>query len=148
MDIYLIKTTNENFVPAYDSDRENSVRFPPGEIVKANITKPRNVGFHKKYFAMLNLMYQNQDHFDYFENFRSYYQMRAGFYKIILVPQGRLEKIKIKRPTGELHWPTSISFANMDQLEFENVYNRVLDRLLEDIPMDRVDIEKELVEFM
>ena len=136
MEVYLIKTTNGNFVPAYDSDRENSVRFPPGEIVKANITKPRNIGFHKKYFAMLNLMYQNQERFNNFEDFRGYYQIRAGYYKTVLTPK------------STMYWPVSISFANMDQLEFENVYNSVLDCLLEDIPMDRIDIEKELIEFM
>ena len=84
----------------------------------------------------MNLMYSNQERFESFEDFRGYYQMRAGFYKTVLTPKTKL------------YWPVSISFAKMDDLEFEEVYNKVLDKLLEDIPMNRQDIEKELIEFM
>ena len=136
MELYLIKMANGNYAPAYESDREASERIKPGNVVKGSITTPRNLQFHKKYFAMMNLMYSNQERFESFEDFRGYYQMRAGFYKTVLTPKSKL------------YWPVSISFAKMDDLEFEEVYNKVLDKLLEDIPMNRQDIEKELIEFM
>ena len=136
MDIYLTKTADGHFIPAYNSDYEAASNIRPGETVKGVITRPRNLQFHKKYFAMLNLLFANQELYSSFEDFRGYYQMKAGFYKTVLTPKGKL------------YWPISISFASMDDLEFETVYNKVLDELLKDIPMDRQDLETALVEFM
>ncbi len=44
----------------YDDSAVNALRhLKVGTIVRAEITKPRNVAFHRKFFAMLNLVWQS-----------------------------------------------------------------------------------------
>ena len=58
MDIFC-KVTPNGLVPLYDSDYDNKHRLKNGSVVKCKITKPRNLAFHKKFFAMVRLTYEN-----------------------------------------------------------------------------------------
>ncbi len=136
MDLYLVKTNNGTFIPAYDSDHEAAKKIKSGEMVKGSITRPRNVGFHKKFFALLNLGFQNQEQYEDFESFRAVVIMKAGFYT------------KIATDRGAVYLPKSISFAKMDETEFEQVYDKVLDVIIAVIGVTKEDVEIEIVNFM
>jgi len=138
VEVYFIKI-EKGIVPACDSDYDAMKRFKNGEPIKAIITKPRNYEFHKKFFALIRCIHHNlpESWGKCSENsFRKVITMRAGFFNVV------------KTDRGEWQEPVSISFANMDNLEFEEVYNKVLDECLKIIPFDRQDLEKELIEFM
>ena len=44
--------------------------------------------------------------------------------------------------------PKSISFAKMNEEQFQEVYQRVLDVIIEDIGADKETIEKQLMSFL
>ena len=136
MEIYLIKNDTGQFVPAYNSGYEKAKRFKPGETLLADIKRPRNIGFHCKFFALLNMGYQNQEQYDNFEDYRAVMIMKAGYYKVI------------ETDRGVVYLPKSISFAAMDNLEFEELYSRMIDVLIKELGLDQEAIEKELSTFM
>ena len=136
MELYLVKTTEGNFIPAYNSDHELAQKIKPGEIVKSKITRPRNVEFHRKFYALLNLGFSNQEQIEDFESFRALIIMKAGFYK------------RIVSEKGEFFLPKSISFAKMDDIEFADLYSKTLDVMLKLLDTTKEDLEMELINFM
>lgn len=136
MKIYLLKTDTGQFVPAYNSGYEKAKRFKPGETVLADITRPRNIGFHRKFFALLNMGFENQEKYDNFEDYRAVHIMKAGFYRVIEVDR------------GVVYLPKSINFANMDGVEFEKLYSKMIDVLIKELGLDQEAIEKNLTSFM
>ena len=122
--------------PTHDSDRELVNKLKTGEAYKAKIVKPRNYEFHKKYFALLNLAFNNQDEFDNFEKFRFIMTMKAGFFDAI------------KTDKGVVYMPRSISFASMDDVEFERVYNAMIQEVITLTGADEELINTELINFM
>lgn len=135
MEVFL-KRTISGLVPLYDSDYENLKKIKIGDEVKAEIKKPRNYLFHKKFFALLNLAFQNQDEFDNFEKFRFVMVMKAGWFEAI------------KTGKGVVYMPKSISFGKMDEFEFEKLYNAMLQEVITLIGADKETIENELISFM
>ncbi len=108
--------------PHSDDDRELLKKIPPGTAVRLTYTKVRNYEFHKKYFAMINFAFENWPDDDNQvgtrnkETFRQELQVAAGFYdRHILIAGGTLLKSR------------SIAFDSMDETEFSDVYNRVLE---------------------
>lgn len=105
----------------YDADYDEKKKLKIGEVYKANITKERNVDFHRKYFALMNCAwaYLNEKETEFFhgsqDSFRKTVQVAAGFYTPIF---------SIKR--GEwIEEPKSISFDKMDEFEFRDLYEKV-----------------------
>ena len=136
MELYLVKTNEGSFIPAYNSDHELAQKIKPGEIVQGKITRPRNVEFHRKFYALLNLGFSNQEQIEDFESFRAWVTMKAGFHK------------RVVTDSGEFYLPKSISFAKMDEIEFADLYSKVLDVLLKLLDTTKEDLEMELINFM
>lgn len=127
---------NRKLVPEFDSDNEQLSKLKAGTTYRFEVKAPRNYQFHKKFFALVNLCFQNQEEFADFEDLRAVLIMKAGFYKAI-----RTDK-------GTIYLPKSISFATMDNIEFEHVYSRVLDEVCKMVGSNSKDIENELLNFM
>ena len=83
-----------------------------GEVVTAEVKRPRNVRFHRKFFAMLQIILQNQDHYQSLDDLLDVCKLRTGHYRTIQTKQ------------GEVRIPNSISFAAMDDTEFADFYDR------------------------
>lgn len=106
----------------------------PGELFFLELVFPRNGKFHRKFFALLNLgfdswepdrvrkSYKGRTVAKNFEQFREDVTILAGYYEQTFNLRGRM-KLKAK----------SISFANMDDLEFERLYSDVVDVLLREV---------------
>ncbi len=135
MKIY-VKNTLTGLVPMYPADLDEKKRLRLGEEYHVEIKRPRNVGLHRKFFALLNLGHQNTQLDMPFEAYRRYMTMKAGFYNCYSTPK------------GEFFEAQSISFASMDQRTFEDVFDRVMDKIIEDIGTDKEDIMDALVNFM
>ena len=137
-DIYLVKQLNGSFIPAYDSDKELMSNIKAGEIYKYKFSKPRNVKFHRKFFALINLVYQNQDHYSNIEHLRYDLTIESGFYNV-----------RYNKFTGEeIIEAKSISFASMDEVEFSELYNKFLSTVVRVFGWDGADIEENVAEFM
>jgi len=115
MKIQVVKTNNGFLKPAYNSDYEVFKRMPENEKFEIDFTKGRNYEFHKKFMALCNLAFDNQDVFTVFNRCRYYIIKEAGYYYEEVNPI-----------TGEItRVAESISFTNMDELEFQKVYTDV-----------------------
>lgn len=124
MDIYCTNTVR-GLVPNYDDDFDEKKKLQIGVVYKVKVTKPRNYLFHRKYFALINCAWSYQNHgvTDHFKNnidlFRKAVEMSAGHCDTIYsIP--RKEWIET---------PKSISFDKMDEIEFQDLYDRVKDVL-------------------
>lgn len=134
MDIFC-KNTLSGLIPLYPSDLEEKKKLKIGNEYKTVITNPRNIGFHKKYFALLNLGHQNSRLDVSFDFYRAYVIMKAGYAKTA------------STPNGTIFLPESISFASMEQDVFELLYSRSIDVIIKDIGACKEDIERELINF-
>lgn len=136
MELYLVKQLNGSLLPAYDSDYEKVKKIKQGDTVKCEVTKPRNIRFHKKFFALMNLVYQNQERYEHIDDLREQLTISAGYCTTTYTLEG-VEQQKAK----------SISFAAMDELEFGELYNALLDVIVKYFHFDRIEIEQNLAEF-
>jgi hypothetical protein len=132
----LLRNTLHGLIPLYPNDFNEKRKLKLGVDYWCKITNPRNVGFHKKFFAMLNVGHENTRLEMPFDVYRKYMTVKAGFFTAYQTPK------------GIYYDPDSISFASMEQDEFEDVYSRVLDKVIEDIGVTKADVEKQLINFM
>lgn len=127
-EVYLIKRCGV-LMPASEGDTETLANITEGETVRADIKRPRNIAFHRKYFALLDVL------FNIFEpeitgekwyNGVAPVKNRDRFRKDIAIATGHYELvITIK---GECRAEAkSISFASMDETQFSELYSRTID---------------------
>ena len=116
---------------AYDEGaREFIEALNMGIALRAKFTKLRNPKFHRKFFGMLDVG------FDAFDPGEKEYRglpcqkNRERFRKDVIVAAGFFDPVIALN--GEIRAEAkSISFANMDDIEFEQVYSKVADVLLQ-----------------
>lgn len=106
----------------YDEDYDLKKRLKVGQSYVADVKVARNVGFHRKYWALLNAAWsllpeRTSNGFRSLEGFRSYVIVAAGFYDLYFNP--RLKEF--------VEVPKSISFEKMDEVEFSELYDRSKD---------------------
>lgn len=103
---------------------------PINSVVEGTFVKPRNIKFHGKFFAMLNVAYANYEWPTIetkwgtakvsFDTFRKYVVAHAGHAEAYMTPSGEV------RVTAK-----SLAFDEMDEDEFAQVYSDVLDYILQ-----------------
>lgn len=135
MEVYC-QINNNRLIPEHDTDYEKLKGLHRDVTYKVTLTRPRNYLFLKKFFALLNLAYQNQDTFNNLDDMRDWLTMSAGFYS------------RVQTPTGEIFKPKSISFAGMSEDEFEDVYNRVADEICKWLDLSDEDLQENLIHFL
>lgn len=108
--------------------------FDPGEITFLQFIVPRNGKFHRKFFALMKVGFDawepKRKHKSYkgkpieknFDQFREDMTILAGFYEQTFNFKGEM-KLRAK----------SISFANMQDDEFEELYQSVVTVLLREV---------------
>jgi hypothetical protein len=114
---FMVKTPS-GFHPAPESV-EDFEKIGMGEIVQVEIKKPRNIKFHRKFFALLKVSFENQDKYTNPEHFRKAVLLESGHYEIIQVGDKAVFDVN------------SISFANCDEYAFSKIYDHALDVILE-----------------
>jgi hypothetical protein len=124
MDIWM-KRGLRGLEPYDDSAVDALRRLKIGTIVRAEITKPRNIHFHRKFFAMLNLVWQSSGDWHSAEELLDALKYRMGYCE---------SRELVAKDTGEVFRYVrlkSISFAAMDDLQFESFYEQALHVLCE-----------------
>lgn len=116
MELSLVKRSDNTFIACYDSDYDKVLKIKVGEIYKYSVTKPRGYSFHKKMFALYNMVYENQELFDHMEDMRREITTAAGYFTTYHGLDGGLVK-----------QAKSISFAEMDGFEFQELYEKTKD---------------------
>lgn len=124
MDI-LCKVTAQGLVPMYDSDLEEKKRLRLGSVVNVSVTKQRNYEFHKKFFALVRLTFENlPERLHQMLNINNEKDMLT----VLKLDLGYAHTVYYG--TKQVVVVESIAFASMDQYEFERFYDRAVDIVL------------------
>lgn len=147
MEVYVKKQFGV-LCPADSGNEELLESLKPGEY-KAIVTKPRNIKFHRKFFALVNfafdqwhpniVIYKNQSVSKNRERFRKDLIILSGYGDPVINLKGEV-RIEAK----------SISFANMNEVEFDALYSEVINVILDKILTNytREDLDDVLARLM
>ena len=115
----------QGLVPLDDMDWEVKKQLRLGTDVRVHVTMPRNIKFHRKFFALLNITLDNlpeatqqQLRITTTNRLLDVLKIRMGFYDIVQIDG---------RNVLELH---SISFAKMDEYAFWKFYDQAVTEIL------------------
>ena len=128
MEVFLVKTLS-GLKPAAESDADLIKNMTLNEVYKAKVTMPRNVGHHRKYFALLQLVLDNIPDDFYLstaDGQKDYIKTVDDLLFHIKCQTGHMEK-RVSLGGKLLYVPKSISFGKMDQAEFNKFYSDSLD---------------------
>lgn len=142
---YILLTKHEGkLIPAYDSDLTEYSKIVEGEILVCDLDDRRNLRFHRKYFALLNFVFENMSE-DLRERIPSVEILRSEIMRIL----GKVE-VYYTLDGKRMLIAESIAFANMGQKRFEKIYSDTIDVCLKYFlpDVDREDFELEIVNFM
>lgn len=126
-EVVLVKTLGGALMPFDDASRELIAKLKTGQGVRADIKRIRNYKFHRKAFALFQLgfeawepsvsgeTYKGEPVAKDFERFRKDITILAGYRKAVFNARGEV------RVEAE-----SISFASMDETQFEIFFKTVL----------------------
>jgi len=111
MELLMVKKPAGFEVLKQDAEKMSKLKF--GEVYKIKVSRPRNIKFHRMFFGMLRLAFENQESYDSFEIFEEVVKIGSGCFESYIAPNGETF-FKSK----------SLSFAKMSQDEFEDFYDR------------------------
>ena len=119
-------------VSAMEADKLDDLM---GREVMALVSQPRNIHFHRKYFALLGAARSMIDEDYTLNQFRALCTVGAGYCDFIAGEDGMVAV------------PKSISFSNMDETEFGRVYQDTLTFICKKWVLDENQLSR-IVEFM
>lgn len=137
MDIYLTRTIR-SLEGADEHAKEAMRRWKIGETLRCTVKKPRSYRNHKRYFALITIVWENlpeQYHARWpsMEVFRKAVQIAAGHVDEIITLDGEVQLI-----------PRSIAYDSLDEMEFSKVFSEtmvVCAKLLGDAGMHELEEE-------
>ena len=147
MKIQMKKQPGGTLTPVDDSESEKLTKFKTGELYEVDIKLSRNPAFHRKAFAFFNFCfahwkagkrYEFQDEAAQRVVFRKHLTCLAGYYDQFFNIKGDM-RIEAK----------SLSFGSMEQEEFEQCYNALIQASMKHVFTDILDdqTESQLLEF-
>ena len=132
MRCFVTKATGGYLVPASGDDLEELEKLRNGSVYRVDIVKERNSLFHRKTLSLIRLGFNSwipEEPKDgsavplkNFDSFRNDITVLAGFSDRVFKVDGSFELIA-----------KSISFASMEEIEFEDFFSKVADVLLSNI---------------
>ena len=129
MKITMVKQPGGVLSPARDMDADSLAKFKTGEQYQIEIKRTRSPGFHRKMFEFLGFCFEHwksdrefMDERGQFDVFRNNLTVIAGYYNTYYTIKGE-PRIEAK----------SLSFASMEQDEFESCYKALVDAAMRTI---------------
>jgi hypothetical protein len=87
------------------------LRLEPGEMVEIKTHKDRSGPFHRRHMVLLTAVFEAQEKFEHFEQFRNWVKVGSGFCDWLPGPRG-----------GVIPVPRSIAFDKLEDLEMRQVH--------------------------
>jgi hypothetical protein len=132
-DFYVVRTIG-GLKGADERTEEAIKRYGLGEIIRIKMYSGRNIRHHRLFFALLQLVFKNQEKYLSLEGLRFAVTIQAGY----------VEEIKLSGDKVTLK-PKSINFTSMNQNEFAEFYAAALAAVPVLLPdFEGVDLESEL----
>lgn len=150
MILYLLNTAS-GLKPLYDEDFEEKKKLKLGETYKATIVHPRNILFHRKFFALIKLGFDNSKMVEHSriasetnenvipmteKSYRKFVLIKSGFANIYQTNKGLFVEAQ------------SMSFDSMDESTFQDVYSKALDFVIKDTQADEKLFMEQLINFI
>lgn len=136
MKLQVIKTLS-GLKLAYNSDYENFKKIPLHEVFEIEYKKKRNIKFHRMFFGLLNLAFENQSLFTNLDDMRYCLLLEAG-----------ISEEKVNPITNEIFKvPKSLNFASMDEIEFNLVYTSVKDYICKWLSVTSEQVTEEIEQY-
>lgn len=137
----IFRRTMDGFVPANEKAETFYQKTKYGDLITLEAKKPRNAGHHRKFFAMVGLVFESQELFDNQEFMRQWLTMAAGHFDTYQTPTGKKQYI-----------PKSIAWAKMDQNSFEVFYEDFMNAVWKHIwptgtEKDKANFQEQLLAF-
>lgn len=124
MDFYC-KVTSTGLVPLDDNDLQQYRKLTLGSDVRVRVTMPRNIRFHRKFFALLQIVFcnlperlQQEGRLYSIEALLAAIKIDMGYYSMVKVGGKNVVKLR------------SISFAKMDEAQFSRFYDLAVTDIL------------------
>ncbi|WP_218048874.1 DUF1367 family protein [Curvivirga aplysinae] len=114
-ELFFTKTATGGFRPADDNTAEALKGIKMGDVIKAQVSKPRNGKHHRKYWALIKIIAENTDNGWTQKQVHQLFKDATRHYDIFKDAKG-----------NEHREYKSISFASMDQLAFNQFYDGVI----------------------
>jgi len=120
MSNFFFRRTFDGLEPMDDDAHEALNRFSVGDVVELPLVRHRNSKFNAKYHVLLRLLFDNQARYDNIDVFKTAVKVMLGHCITAITPSGET-----------IYIPRSISFAKMDDVEFEQkIYKPTIDLAL------------------
>lgn len=132
--LYLTKTAGGDLIGWDGKDAEYVAKLGAGETLEADVRKARNPAHHRKFFALFNRAYQSQNRYQSERRFYIELKVRAGWYDQVIDSNGKL-----------VYVPISLSWATMDQTEFDKFYREAIVALSQMCECEEVTLEADRV---
>lgn len=131
--LYLRRTLS-GFVPADEASVELFRKFKTGDVVRADVVKPRSYKHHCLFMCLLELAFDNQDAFTNFKMFRRAVALEAGHVEQVITLDGEIRLV-----------PLSYSYDELpDETEFTEKFGQamaVCQKIMHDVGMDELEAE-------
>ena len=138
MKVKLVKLFSGDLRPAYDEDKDKLKKIKPNQVVEVDLKVKRNYKHLQKFMVLINTIFENQEHYDNKEDLRRDLLIACGFYR---------EVVNIF--TGEVTYVAkSLSFSKMEQHEFDDVYNKVLNKICDLMNWNNTELEENIANFI
>jgi len=136
MKVY-VRVGNNALHPVGDVAEEFFAKLKWGMDMLVTISRPRNLAHHRKFFTMVHKVFQNQE----------VYRSEDDLLDALKIAIGHVKRIIVKGVEHVI--PKSISFAKMDQDEFDDFYKRAVDFVRTDVipGLGVAELENELAGF-
>lgn len=137
VELALVKHGSGILVPDRAPDEEFVRKMKMGEVIVGDFKKPRNGAFHRKAFALCQIMFDSQERFPTMDAMLRDIKIKTGHYDHYITSDGEV-----------VYCPRSISYREMDAHAFDEWYPKLVDLALKDPiylrGMDADALEEEL----
>ncbi len=138
MKVRLVKLFSGDLRPAYDDDKEKLKKLKPNQVVEIDLKVKRNYKHLQKFMVLINLVFENQEVYSNKEDLRHDLLVECGYYvEVINAFSGEVRRVA-----------RSISFAKMEQHDFDKLYNDVLMKICDLMNWNNTDLEQEVAQFI
>jgi len=121
--------------PVDQASEEIMNGLPLGEPFKVKVSRPRNLNQHRKFYALLQVVFENQSIYPTIDALLAVIKITLGHCDIVKLPNGDMAPV-VK----------SISFASMPQDDFNRFYSQTVDLVLQHFlaGIEKTELEKEI----
>ena len=131
-----LKKIGEGILVGFDDEATEALkRLPVDTLLYYDITNPRNSAFHRKMFAMLNIVKDN-------------YHEKVSVEEVLIHVKDKLNMWDVAK-IGDTHYKRyeSISFDKMDDDAFAVFFNKAIDVCMLLVPINRDDLALQISKF-